>query len=66
MKSDVATGLWLFAKDLFFTCFVFSFDVRDVAHHNVDEGVLDQAQEDEDGARGHEDVDGLQWEQDEI
>ena len=48
------------AIEVFVTCFVFSFDVGDVAHHHVDEGVLDETQEDEDGARGHEDVDGLQ------
>jgi hypothetical protein len=30
--------------------------VPDVPHHDVDEGVLDEAEEHEDGARGHEHV----------
>ena len=31
-------------------------DAPDVPHHHVDEGVLDQAEEDEEGAGGHEHV----------
>ena len=31
----------------------------DVPHHHVDEGVLDQAEEHKEGARGHEHVDRL-------
>ena len=38
---------------------VLSLHFADVAHHHVDEGVFDQTQEHEDGARRHEDVDGL-------
>jgi hypothetical protein len=33
--------------------------VPDVPHHDVDEGVLDETEEHEDGARGHEHVYGL-------
>ncbi len=33
--------------------------VPDVPHHDVDECVLDEAEEHEDGARGHEHVYGL-------
>jgi hypothetical protein len=32
----------------------------DVAHHDIDEGVLDEAEEHEDGAGGHEHVYSLQ------
>ncbi len=31
----------------------------DVAHHDIDKGVLDEAQEHEEGAGGHEHVYGL-------
>ncbi len=33
--------------------------VPDVPHHDIDEGVLDEAEEHEDGARGHEHVNSL-------
>ena len=38
---------------------VLSFDVADIAHHNVDESVLDEAEEDKEGAGRHEHVDGF-------
>ena len=38
---------------------VLSLHFADVAHGDIDEGVLDQRQEHEDGARRHEDVDSL-------
>ena len=40
--------------------FVLPLHLADVAHHHVDEGVLDQTQKHENGARRHENVDGLQ------
>ena len=39
---------------------VLPLDVADVAHHHVHDGVLNQAEEDEQGARGHEHVDRLE------
>ena len=40
-------------------CLVLSLYFADIAHCDVDKGVLDQRQEHEDGARRHEDVDSL-------
>ncbi len=38
---------------------VLSLDLADVAHHDVDEGVLDEGEKHEDGAGRHEDVNRL-------
>ena len=35
-------------------------DVGNVAHHDVDQGVLHQGEKDEDRAAGHEDIDSLE------
>ena len=39
--------------------FVLPLDVTDVTHHNIDDGVLNQAEEHEQGTGGHEHVNGL-------
>ena len=36
-------------------------NVGDVAHHDVDQGVLHQGEKDEDRAARHEDIDSLEW-----
>ena len=41
---------------------VLPLNVTDVPHHHVHNGVLDQAEEHEEGARGHEHVDSLEIE----
>ena len=38
---------------------VFSLNLDYVPHHHIDKGILYQAEEDEEGAGGHEHVDGL-------
>ena len=38
---------------------VFPLNVTDISHHHIDNGVLDQAEEHEEGAGWHEHIDGL-------
>ena len=46
-------------RNLYLPCFVFPLHVWDVAQHDVDEGVLDQAEEHEERTRRHENVNCL-------
>ena len=46
-------------RNLYLPCFVFPLHVWDVAQHDVDEGVLDQAEEHEERTRRHENVNSL-------
>ena len=46
-------------RNLYLPCFVFPLHVWDVAQHDVDECVLDQAEEHEERTRRHENVNSL-------